>query len=107
VTDFLAEGFEEHRAHLHVVSHRMLGSRSDADDAVQEAWLRVSRADATEVENLGGWLTTIVARADIGRRWELRTRPRVVFDFGISVERIVSIRLRADPGTLAQLDLTL
>jgi RNA polymerase sigma-70 factor (ECF subfamily) len=60
--DWLAERFEGHRAHLRAVAYRMLGSRSDADDAVQEAWLRLHRSDSSGVENLGGWLTTIVAR---------------------------------------------
>ena len=60
--DWLAERFEEHRAHLRSVGYRMLGSLSEADDAVQEAWLRLSRSDSGRVENLGGWLTTIVAR---------------------------------------------
>ena len=60
--EFLAEQFEEHRAHLRAVAYRMLGSLSEADDAVQEAWLRLSRTDAERVENLGGWLTTVVAR---------------------------------------------
>jgi RNA polymerase sigma factor (sigma-70 family) len=59
---WLAERFEEHRAHMRAVAYRMLGSLTDADDAVQDAWVRVSRAGAGEVENLGGWLTTIVAR---------------------------------------------
>jgi RNA polymerase sigma factor (sigma-70 family) len=58
----LTERFEENRAHLRGVAYRMLGSLSEADDAVQEAWLRLSRSDASGVENLGGWLTTIVAR---------------------------------------------
>lgn len=57
-----AERFEQHRAHLQAVAHRMLGSRADADDAVQEAWLRMDRADVSEVGNLRGWLTTVVAR---------------------------------------------
>jgi RNA polymerase sigma factor (sigma-70 family) len=57
-----AEQFERHRAHLHAVAYRMLGSLSEADDAVQEAWLRLSRSDADAVENLGGWLTTVVGR---------------------------------------------
>src|SRR3954452_20389805 len=60
--DFLAEQFEEHRSHLRAVAYRMLGSTSEADDAVQEAWLRLSRSDDEEIENLGGWLTTVVAR---------------------------------------------
>jgi RNA polymerase sigma factor (sigma-70 family) len=60
--DWLADRFEAHRAHLKAVAYRMLGSLSEADDAVQEAWLRLSRADAGSVENLGGWLTTVVAR---------------------------------------------
>jgi RNA polymerase sigma-70 factor, ECF subfamily len=60
--DWLAERFEENRPHLRAVAYRMLGSSAEADDAVQEAWLRLSRAGTSEVENLGGWLTTIVAR---------------------------------------------
>ncbi|MGA7418963.1 MAG: sigma-70 family RNA polymerase sigma factor [Acidimicrobiales bacterium] len=59
---WLAERFEDHRAHLRAVSYRMLGSLTDADDAVQDAWERVSRAGTDDVENLSGWLTTIVAR---------------------------------------------
>jgi RNA polymerase sigma factor (sigma-70 family) len=57
-----AEQFERHRAHLHAVAYRMLGSLSEADDAVQEAWLRLSRSQHDDVENLGGWLTTVVGR---------------------------------------------
>jgi RNA polymerase sigma factor (sigma-70 family) len=57
-----AEQFERHRGHLHAVAYRMLGSLSEADDAVQEAWLRLSRSDTDAVENLGGWLTTVVGR---------------------------------------------
>src|SRR5262245_12959318 len=60
--DYLAERFEEHRTHLRAVAYRMLGSLNEVDDAVQEAWLRLSRADTTSVTNLGGWLTTVVAR---------------------------------------------
>jgi RNA polymerase sigma factor (sigma-70 family) len=61
-SNFLAERFEAHRTHLRAVAYRMLGSLSEADDAVQESWLRLSRADTSGVENLGGWLTTVVAR---------------------------------------------
>jgi RNA polymerase sigma-70 factor (ECF subfamily) len=60
--DLLAERFEDNRAHLRAVAYRMLGARSEAEDAVQEAWLRLSRADTSGVENLRGWLTTVVAR---------------------------------------------
>src|SRR5215212_1473785 len=60
--DFLAEQFEENRTHLRAVAYRMLGSISEADDALQEAWLRLSRSCTSGVENLGGWLTTVVAR---------------------------------------------
>src|SRR6266511_2025864 len=59
---WLAQRFEENRAHLRAVAYRMLGSLTEADDAVQGAWLRLSRSGASDVENLGGWLTTIVAR---------------------------------------------
>lgn len=60
--EWLAEGFQQHRAHLRAVAYRMLGSLAEADDAVQDAWLRASRSDASEVANLRAWLTTIVAR---------------------------------------------
>ncbi len=60
--EWLAERFEENRPNLRAVAYRMLGSLSEADDAVQEAWLRLSRSDTSGVENLGGWLTTVVAR---------------------------------------------
>ncbi|OKH98321.1 RNA polymerase subunit sigma-70 [Streptomyces sp. CB02923] len=69
--EFLAERFEEHRAHLRAVAYRMLGSLSEADDAVQEAWLRLSRSDADGIGNLGGWLTTVVGRVCLDL---LRTR---------------------------------
>ena len=59
--DWLADRFEEHREHLSAVAYRMLGSAGDAEDAVQEAWIRLSRSDSSTVENLGGWLTTVVA----------------------------------------------
>ena len=61
-SDWLAERFEENRGHLRGVAYRMLGSASEADDAVQETWLRLSRADVSGVENLAGWLTTVAAR---------------------------------------------
>jgi RNA polymerase sigma factor (sigma-70 family) len=69
--ELLAERFEENRAHLRAVAYRMLGSLSEADDAVQEGWLRLNRSDTSTVENLGGWLTTVVARVCLDM---LRTR---------------------------------
>jgi RNA polymerase sigma factor (sigma-70 family) len=72
-SDWLAAAFEEHREHLRAVAYRLLGSMSDADDAVQDAWLRLTGADASEVENLGGWLTTVVARVALNM---LRSRRR-------------------------------
>jgi len=63
--DWLAEAFEAERPHLRAVAYRLLGSLSEADDAVQEAWLRLSRSDTSEVSNLGGWLTTVVARISL------------------------------------------
>jgi RNA polymerase sigma-70 factor (ECF subfamily) len=73
-TDGLAARFEAHRDRLRAVAYRMLGSIPDADDAVQEAWLRVSRADANSVDNIGGWLTTIVARVALNMRRSRKTR---------------------------------
>ena len=74
--DWLAERFEEHRPHLRAVAYRMLGSMSEADDAVQGAWLRLSRADTSSVENRGGWLTRMVARVclDMLRSRKIATR---------------------------------
>src|SRR5688572_6325435 len=63
--DWAGEAFEEHRPRLRAVAYRMLGSTSEADDAVQEAWLRLNGRDAGEIENLGGWLTTVVARISL------------------------------------------
>ncbi|MFI6574653.1 sigma-70 family RNA polymerase sigma factor [Nocardiopsis sp. NPDC050513] len=60
--ELLARRFEEHRGHLRAVAYRMLGSLSEADDAVQEAWLRLARSEAGDIDNLGGWLTTVVSR---------------------------------------------
>ena len=72
--DFLAEQFEANRAHLRAVAYRMLGSMSEADDAVQEAWLRLSRSDTSGVQNLGGWLTTVVGRVCLDMLRSRRSR---------------------------------
>jgi len=71
--EWLAAAFEEHRSHLRGVAYRLLGSVSDAEDAVQDTWLRLTSTDASEVENLGGWLTTVVARVSLNM---LRSRRR-------------------------------
>src|SRR5437764_11920506 len=69
--DLLAGEFEQHRARLRAVAYRMLGSITDADDAVQESWLRLSRSEPDAIDNLPGWLTTVVARVSLDM---LRTR---------------------------------
>ncbi|HEX4692131.1 MAG TPA: sigma-70 family RNA polymerase sigma factor [Solirubrobacteraceae bacterium] len=72
--DWLTERFEEHRTRLRAVAYRMLGSLSEADDAVQETWLRLNRSDADEIENLGGWLTTVVGRVALNMLRSRATR---------------------------------
>lgn len=72
--EFLAERFESHRSHLRAVAYRMLGSLTEADDAVQEAWLKLGRTDASLVDNLGGWLTTVVGRVCLDMLRSRRTR---------------------------------
>jgi RNA polymerase sigma-70 factor (ECF subfamily) len=78
--DWLAERFEAHRPHLRAVAYRMLGSAAEADDALQEAWLRASRAGADDVDNLGGWLTTVVARVCLNQLRSRRSRPEESLD---------------------------
>jgi RNA polymerase sigma-70 factor (ECF subfamily) len=75
VLDVLAERFEAHRVRLRAIAYQTLGSTSEADDAVQEAWLRLSRSGADEIENLGGWLTTVVARVCLNMLQSRRERP--------------------------------
>ena len=72
--EWLAGQFEEHRTRLRAVAYRMLGSLSEADDAVQEAWLRLSRSDSGEIDNLGAWLTTVVARVSLNMLRSRRSR---------------------------------
>ena len=78
--EFLAQQFEEYRTRLRAVAYRMLGSLSEADDAVQETWLRLNRIDSDEVENLGGWLTTVVARVSLNMLRSRRSRPEEPLD---------------------------
>jgi RNA polymerase sigma-70 factor (ECF subfamily) len=93
--DWLAGRFEEHRAHLRGVAHKMLGSRAEADEVVQEAWLRLSRSDADGVENLRGWLTTVVAHMCLN---VLQSRTIRREDAGAEVpERASSDEARGDP----------
>ncbi|MBO0872487.1 MAG: sigma-70 family RNA polymerase sigma factor, partial [Pseudonocardia sp.] len=72
--DLLAERFDGYRSHLRSVAYRMLGSVTEADDAVQEAWLRLSRSESDDIENLGGWLTTVVARVCLDMLRSRRSR---------------------------------
>ena len=78
--DWLAERFEENRPHLRAVAYRMLGSLSEAEDAVQEAWLRLSRADTGSIDNLGGWLTTVVGRVSLDMLRSRTSRREETFD---------------------------
>ncbi|MFI0219236.1 RNA polymerase sigma factor SigJ [Streptomyces lydicus] len=92
--EWLAERFEENRSHLRAVAYRMLGSLSEAEDAVQEAWLRLNRSGADEVENLGGWLTTVVGRVCLD---QLRMRKARRED-PLEVRVPEPVVLRADPA---------
>jgi RNA polymerase sigma factor (sigma-70 family) len=92
--DWLAERFEEHRGHLRAVAYKMLGSLSEADDAVQESWLRLSRTDTSEVENLRAWLTTVVARVSLNVLRSRRTRREEPLDV-----RVPDPVVTADDGT--------
>ena len=92
--DVLAQQFESHRTHLRAVAYRMLGSIGEAEDAVQESWLRLSRTDADTVENLGGWLTTVVARVCLNMLQSRRTRREDPLDAAVP-DPIVT---RADGG---------
>src|SRR4029077_10387392 len=85
----VAAGFEEHRAHLRAVAYRMLGSLSEAEDAVQEAWLRLSRIDAATVENLGGWLTTVVSRVCVAMLRSRKSRREEPIDTQVTEPSVV------------------
>jgi RNA polymerase sigma factor (sigma-70 family) len=113
--DWLAERFEGHRGHLRTVAYRMLGSASEADDAVQEAWLRLDRADTSDVQNLGGWLTTVVARVCLDMLRARRSRreephgarppePTLGDEGGIDPEREALLADSIGPALLVVLD---
>jgi RNA polymerase sigma-70 factor (ECF subfamily) len=93
---WLAQRFEQHRAHLRAVAYRMLGSIPEADEAVQDAWLRLSRAGAEGVENLGGWLTTIVARVCLNVLQARKARPEQPAGLRMP-DPVVSHEGQADP----------
>jgi RNA polymerase sigma-70 factor, ECF subfamily len=94
--DWLAEQFEEHRAHLRRVAYRMLGTIDDSDDAVQEAWLRLSRTDSAAIENLGGWLTTVVGRVSLDMLRARRSR-REDYVGSWLPEPVVTVGDQSDP----------
>ncbi len=94
--DWLAERFEADRAHLRGVAYRMLGSMTEADDAVQEAWVRLSRSDTSEVENLRAWLTTVVGRVCLNMLRSRRTRREATLE-GHLPDPILSPQAEMDP----------
>src|SRR3981081_1078032 len=94
--EWLADRFEEHRIRLRAVAYRMLGSLSDADDAVQEAWLRLNRSDAGGIENLGRWLTTVVARVSLDMLRSRTSRREESLDANVP-EPIVKSEVSTDP----------
>ncbi|MGH2955053.1 MAG: RNA polymerase sigma factor SigJ [Solirubrobacterales bacterium] len=96
-TEYLAKEFEAHRTHLRAVAYRMLGSTGEADDAVQEAWLRLSRSDMSAVENLGGWLTTVVARVCLDMLRSRKSHREESLDATHVPEPIVSHEDGVDP----------
>src|ERR1700733_3015312 len=98
-SNWLAAAFEEHRAHLRAVAYRLLGSGNDADDAVQDTWLRLSGADTTEVENLGGWLTTVVARVSLNMLPARRREQPVGSAWPSAEEAAARSGTAAAPGT--------
>jgi len=100
--EFLLQRFEEHRSHLRAVAYRMLGSLSEADDALQESWLRLNRTDTSDVENLGGWLTTVTARICLNML-RARNRRRIDDAPDSPLEAFASAEEGADPETEAVL----
>src|SRR5438874_2548377 len=103
--DQLAEFFQSQRRHLTAVAYRMLGSAAEADDAVQEAYLRLSRTDVAEVENLAGWLTTVTGRVCLDMLRARRTHGEQHLDgpAGLAAEQTVQPDAEADPELAAEL----
>jgi RNA polymerase sigma-70 factor (ECF subfamily) len=100
--DHLAERFESQRPRLRAVAYRMLGSLAEADDAVQDAWIRLSRTDASEIDSLPAWLTTVVSRVALNRLRSRRARPEAPLEPGVA-EPIVSPADGVDPEAEALL----
>jgi RNA polymerase sigma factor (sigma-70 family) len=94
--EWLTERFEQHRAHLRAVAYRMLGSVTEADDALQEAWLRIRNQDAVGIENMQAWLTTVVGRVCLNMLRSRRIRPEEVSDFHVP-DPVVSLNDSVDP----------
>ncbi|MER6424455.1 sigma-70 family RNA polymerase sigma factor [Streptomyces sp. NPDC001137] len=94
--EFLARRFESHRSHLRAVAYRMLGSGAEADDAVQEAWFRLSRSDTRRVDNLGGWLTTVVGRVCLDMLRSRKSRAEEPLESGTAIARVADA-FAADP----------
>lgn len=100
--DWLTTAFEEHRDHLRAVAYRMLGSAADAEDAVQDTWLRLTSADTSQVENLGGWLTTVVARVSLNMlRSRRHRREEPVGDAWLTADSAASAGPDQTAGTAA------
>ena len=100
--DWLAQRFEAHRGHLRRVAYRMLGSLGEAEDAVQEAWLRLARSEANDIDNLGGWLTTVVSRVCLDMLRSRKTRGEESLDEN-PAESAAAIEPAANPEEEAQL----
>ena len=95
-SEWLAERFEEHRSHLRAVAYRMLGSLAEADEALQDSWIRLSRSDTSGVENLGGWLTTVVARVCLSMLQSRKSRREEPLDAHVP-DPVVSEEHAIDP----------
>ncbi|GIH99983.1 sigma-70 family RNA polymerase sigma factor [Planobispora takensis] len=100
--DPVGEAFEAQRDRLRAVAHRMLGSHADAEDVVQEAWLRLSRHDAATIHNLAGWLTTVVGRISLDVLRSRQTRPEASYD-----DRMTELVVTADDGPAPEDDVAL
>ncbi|MFI9834148.1 RNA polymerase sigma factor SigJ [Streptomyces sp. NPDC051913] len=96
-TDVLADRFEEHREHLKAVAYRMLGSLAEAEDAVQEAWLKLGRTDTDDIRNLGGWLTTVVGRVCLDMLRSRTTRREDPLDDTYVPDPVITPLSRIDP----------